>query len=100
MKKKIIIAVVLLALLLLLAASRKPTIWKADCVGCGDCVNICPMGAITLQNGKAVIDQNKCIDCKLCVTGCKYNAIRQYHEKKNILDFSDYNPLYFSNCCL
>ncbi len=76
MKKIIIILVVLLAILLVLAASRKPAIWKADCVGCGDCVKICPVGAVSLQNGKAVIDQNMCIDCKLCVTGCKYNAIR------------------------
>ncbi len=76
MKKKIVLLIILLVFLLILAASRKPAIWKADCAGCGDCVNICPVQAICLQDGKAVIDNNKCIDCKLCVTGCKFNAIR------------------------
>lgn len=75
MKKKIFI-LLLLVLLLVLAASRKPAVWQNSCAGCGDCANICPVGAISIINGKAVIDHDKCIDCKLCVSSCKFKAIR------------------------
>ena len=32
------------------------------------------MKAISKQDGIAVVDQEKCIGCGLCVTGCKFNA--------------------------
>lgn len=75
MKRKLIILAIILTLLLLTAA-QKPIIWKVDCAGCGDCVKTCPVGAISVVDGKAVIDHNKCINCKLCIPVCKFKAIR------------------------
>lgn len=77
MKKTIVIVGFLLVAMLLFAlVSTKPRVWNTDCVGCGDCVTVCPAGAIRLENGKAVIDSLTCIDCKFCLTTCQYQAIR------------------------
>lgn len=45
------------------------------CTGCAACMNICPKGAISMQeNGEGflypVIDENKCIHCGLCYKKC------------------------------
>ncbi|HQP26463.1 MAG TPA: hypothetical protein PLL58_01440 [Candidatus Syntrophosphaera sp.] len=32
-------------------------------------VKICPVDAISMQNGKAVIDKTNCIGCRRCVAG-------------------------------
>ena len=39
------------------------------------CVAACPKGAINFENGKAVIDQEKCIHCGKCKKACPYDAI-------------------------
>ena len=39
------------------------------------CVEVCPKGAISLQNGRSVIDQDKCIKCGKCRAACPYSAI-------------------------
>ncbi len=44
------------------------------CVG-RPCVLNCPKDAITLINGKAVIDHAKCINCGKCQKACPYSAI-------------------------
>jgi NAD-dependent dihydropyrimidine dehydrogenase PreA subunit len=46
-----------------------------DCNGCGDCVDICPTGAIILQNNKAVVDEVLCEGCQVCVDSCPQGAI-------------------------
>ncbi|OLS16283.1 MAG: coenzyme F420 hydrogenase subunit beta [Promethearchaeota archaeon CR_4] len=40
------------------------------CSGCGMCAGICPLGCITVENGKLTIDETKCIHCGLCFTAC------------------------------
>ncbi|MFB3896674.1 MAG: arsenic metallochaperone ArsD family protein [bacterium] len=53
----------------------KPVILKKVCIGCGVCVKGCPMEAIKLVNGKAVIDYHKCIRCYCCHEFCPHHSI-------------------------
>ena len=37
------------------------------CVGCGNCVALCPVGVISIrENGRADIDQDECVECGVC----------------------------------
>ncbi|MCC7553522.1 MAG: 4Fe-4S binding protein [Methanobacteriaceae archaeon] len=40
------------------------------CTVCGNCQNICPTNAISLNQGKPIIDKNLCILCDKCVGSC------------------------------
>ena len=44
------------------------------CIKCGGCISACPMEAITMQNGKVVIDPSKCISCGTCAAVCPVGA--------------------------
>ncbi len=47
-----------------------------DCTGCAICADErCPVQAITLVNEIAVVDQQECIGCGLCVSGCPSEAM-------------------------
>jgi electron transfer flavoprotein alpha subunit len=48
---------------------------KAKCIGCESCVAVCPVGAMTMQEGKAHVDTEKCILCGACVNECPVGAI-------------------------
>jgi len=45
------------------------------CTGCGACVKVCPVEAITVQNGVAQIDADACVECGVCVDECPTEAI-------------------------
>ncbi len=52
----------------------------AACESCGQCVKVCPTAARsrseTREQGRTVVDIEKCIGCGLCVTNCPKNANR------------------------
>ena len=50
---------------------------KEFCIGCGQCVEVCPADAITLQNAIAVIDQAACRQCGMCADKCPAQAISE-----------------------
>jgi len=47
------------------------------CVACGACEAQCPVGAISMGDGKFEIDADKCIDCGSCAGTCPTGAISQ-----------------------
>ncbi|MFI3300544.1 MAG: monomeric [FeFe] hydrogenase [Candidatus Gastranaerophilales bacterium] len=47
------------------------------CQGCvaRPCETVCKFGAISIVNGRSVIDRDKCKNCGMCVAVCPYQAI-------------------------
>ncbi len=52
---------------------------RDDCVGCGDCLLVCPYTAITRVEGKAQINAALCKGCGTCVATCPSGAIMALH---------------------
>ncbi|MDR0324678.1 MAG: DUF362 domain-containing protein [Oscillospiraceae bacterium] len=51
-----------------------PTI-KESCIGCGDCIRICPKKCMELKGKKAVIFAQNCIRCYCCHEFCPVKAV-------------------------
>ena len=49
----------------------------ALCDGCGECVEVCPELAITLNDGKPVINEIMCTGCGACIPACPQDALDQ-----------------------
>lgn len=47
-----------------------------DCIGCGLCQTICPVQAITMDEGKPVWTKAKCVHCAGCIHRCPPHAIQ------------------------
>lgn len=60
-----------------LRGQRKGTFSVLDyaCQLCGVCVKNCPTDALT-EDGRIIVDQDKCISCRNCETLCPVNAIK------------------------
>jgi Na+-translocating ferredoxin:NAD+ oxidoreductase RNF subunit RnfB len=57
---------------------------ERGCLGYGDCVIVCPAGAIKVRDGIAIIDRNKCIGCRKCVTACPRNVIEMVPKSRKV----------------
>jgi len=59
-----------------------PWVNENMCVGCGVCVDDCPVGAIALNDDqKAVINEDECIRCGQCHDVCPQEAVRHDSER-------------------
>ncbi|WP_119071964.1 ATP-binding protein [Aggregatilinea lenta] len=53
-----------------------PQIDNVRCTGCGDCIVLCPTGALGEIGGKAVVVRPQtCTYCAICEDVCPTNAI-------------------------
>ena len=59
----------------LLISKQDPKIHPEKCTGCSLCRNVCPVEAISLDNGCPVFDLGKCIRCFCCHELCPHQAV-------------------------
>lgn len=60
----------------------KPKMIHRRCILCGACVGVCPGKAISITDGRTVVDYRKCISCFCCQESCPVKAIE---TKKSLL---------------
>lgn len=54
------------------------------CLGLSSCVKVCAFGALSIENGIAVVDQEKCTRCGMCVATCPKGLIEIVPVSKQI----------------
>ncbi len=49
---------------------------RFGCLGLGNCVRVCRFGALTVTDGVAAVDPDKCTACGICLAACPKSLIR------------------------
>ena len=53
-----------------------PTVVEDKCVGCEECVDVCPTEVFEMENEKSVVSEpDECLGCESCVEVCEEAAI-------------------------
>lgn len=71
-----------------------PAIIDEKCNGCGKCVSLCPVEAMTLVSSndpvkplrkKAKVDLKTCLGCGICLKGCERNSIKLITRSEHVI---------------
>ena len=71
-----------------------PELKESTCNGCGKCVNICPVEAMSLVSAndpekptrkKALLNEVTCLGCGLCVKACNKDSLFLKSRKKRVI---------------
>ncbi len=71
-----------------------PEVNESQCNGCGKCVSICPVEAMTLVSSndplrpklkKAKLSEDRCLGCGLCIRACAKGGIRLKSRPKRVI---------------
>jgi ferredoxin len=71
-----------------------PSIIEENCNGCGKCVALCPVEAMTLVSSndpkkpnrkKAKVDSEVCLGCGVCISGCDRKGIVLQSRKEKVI---------------
>ncbi len=53
-----------------------PTVDEGKCVGCEECVDVCPVEVFEMEKEKSVaVKAEDCLGCESCVEVCETDAI-------------------------
>ncbi|OPY89049.1 MAG: Ferredoxin [Syntrophus sp. PtaU1.Bin208] len=53
-----------------------PSIDKEACAGCGVCAERCPVDAVSIEEGKAIVNRKICLGCGVCARFCPVDACK------------------------
>jgi ferredoxin len=71
-----------------------PVVDEGACTGCGKCVTLCPVEAMTLVSAcdphkparkKAKLDSGQCLGCGVCVNGCAPGALKMQTREHRVI---------------
>ncbi|MFX1562112.1 MAG: ATP-binding protein [Promethearchaeota archaeon] len=64
------------------------------CAGCGTCVQVCQMEAVTLTDETATINLDRCIGCGVCVANCPSDALKLVKKEEEQVPPVTFGDLY------
>ncbi|MCL2156824.1 MAG: 4Fe-4S binding protein [Methanobrevibacter sp.] len=59
---------------------------RNNCIGCGECIDVCPVNCIWLELPSSIHIENECVFCGKCVSTCQVSAIELTEEFFQIKD--------------
>jgi len=68
---------------------------SAECTSCEQCLERCPVGAISVEV-VAAVDNDKCLGCGLCAGACPTEAIRLYLREDRQEPFDKASDMYMA----
>jgi len=75
LKKGMLVLVLVLVAVAMAAGGTRYWVEPDKCSGCGDCLVVCPVAAISIVAGSSHINPDACIGCGLCQGVCTFDAI-------------------------
>ncbi len=66
-------------------AGNGPNSCAYGCLGFGNCVKACPEGAISIRDGVAWVDHEKCVGCMACAAACPRGIIEAVPYDQDIV---------------
>lgn len=57
-------------------ASNQLMYWNNRCIGCRQCIQLCPSNALSWEPTGVTIHHSSCITCSACVNTCNSNALQ------------------------
>ena len=66
------------------------------CTGCGECVQVCPVDALTMEGDFPTVDEEWCIGCGVCVSKCPATAaqLKLRPDKADHMPAPDFKELH------
>ena len=66
---------------------------QEKCIGCGKCVEICPVNVIKMEGDFPIIDKDWCIGCGVCAVPCPTGAVKLV-RKSDAIPPKDFKELH------